>query len=180
MFKKYFHVNVRKTLPECHMDSDDYWLVFRSATLMCLWVHLNDGGGSPGRGVGVELRHVGHAGQRAQSVHLAHRHGNGGRRQAGRNQRMWHHHEGQLIQNWSRIQKNKIEMEWERAQWCPTFMAKVRCSRSKGRTSSSFLFPSAVPDLLDSVQWCVLSWKCIWTQTSFLLWNITWRVVLCC
>lgn len=78
------------------------WLLVRFLKLMSLWVHLNDRGGSPGRGFGVEMRHVGHAGQRCQSVHLAHGHGNRGWRQACRNQRMWHHHEGQLIQNWRR------------------------------------------------------------------------------
>lgn len=61
--------------------------------LLGLWAHLNDGGGSPARLLGVELRHVSHAGQCAQSVHLAHGHGNGGRSQAGRDQGMWHHHE---------------------------------------------------------------------------------------
>ena len=91
-------------VPKHHVDWG--WLVVSSTGLMGLWVHLNDGGGSPGRGLGVEMRHIGHACQRVQSVHLAHRHGNGGRRQAGRDQRMWHHHEGQLIQNW-----------WGRTEW---------------------------------------------------------------
>lgn len=53
-----------------------------------LWAHLDDGGGGPAEGLGVQMCGVSHAGQRAQSVHLAHCHGNGGWCQAGRNQGM--------------------------------------------------------------------------------------------
>ena len=57
-----------------------------------MWPYLDDGGREAGlqaglvaglvAGMVVELRRVGHAGQRAESVHLAHRHGNGGLPQA--------------------------------------------------------------------------------------------------
>lgn len=97
----------------------------RFIELMDLWVHLNDGGGSPGRWLGVEMRYVGHAGQRAQSVHLAHGHGNGGWRQAGRDQRMWHHHEGQLVQNWWKKRDTNLKfrlIDGERAEDCRSLL----------------------------------------------------------
>lgn len=65
-----------------YTDFQESWL----ARLPDLGDHLNDRGGSPAAGAGVQLGHVRHAGQRTQSVHLAHRHGNRSRRQAGRDQ----------------------------------------------------------------------------------------------
>lgn len=41
-----------------------------------------------------------HIGNSAEMVHLVHRHGDRGRRQADRNQGMWHHHEWQF-QTWT-------------------------------------------------------------------------------
>jgi len=67
-------------------------------------------------GLVVELSGVGHAGQRAEAVHLAHRHGDGGGAEAGGDQGMGDHHEGQLIQTWKQLKQqqslfqNKIQL----------------------------------------------------------------------
>ena len=54
--------------------------------------HRGDHSGGQALALGCG-RHVGNG---AEMVHLAHRHGDGGGRQADGDQRMGHHHEGEL------------------------------------------------------------------------------------
>lgn len=77
----------------------ELYLVGNNQLIRRRCTNLNDGCGHPARIV-LRLSTGCHASDGAQVVHLIHRHGDRGRGQAHRNQRVWHHHERQLQTCW--------------------------------------------------------------------------------